>query len=108
MPATSVKKKLCTSFKSSQFIKIINKILLKHYTTFLDAVLDMKFFKGKNSHYMNQNFEPFSEDMKEAFDAVQPAAIALGTYTRLEHIVFIISSNIIRKHKKHIDLNIFK
>ncbi len=52
---------------------------------FLDRILDMKFLKGKHGDNMNQNFEPFSGDMKEALDAIEQAAIGLGTCILLEH-----------------------
>ncbi len=57
-------------------MKITNKILLRHY---YDAVLDMEFLKGKIGYYMNQNFDPLSEDMKQAFYAGEQTTNSLGT-----------------------------
>ncbi len=46
----------------------------------------MEFLKGKNGYYMNQNSQPLSEELKEAFDAIKQAAISLGTCTLSKHI----------------------
>ncbi len=70
-----------TSFKSSNSIKIINKILLQYY---YDPVLNMKFLQGKHHHYMLQNFELFSGNLKEGFDAAEQAVIGLTICTQLK------------------------
>ncbi len=55
-------------------------------TTFFNQVQHMEFLTGKYGYFMQQNFYPLSEDIKEALDAIEKDEIGLVTCKPLEHL----------------------